>query len=189
MLSGSVYPKFNKNLHHTDETVQEGEVLHVGMDFNVYYMAAVVNVIRDDVLYALDEIFPERDTEAVCDELRDRYPEHRIIIYPDATGKGASSQGASRSDFTIIRRYGFQIMARDGNPFIKDRVISVNSKMMTADGNIQFYVNTNKCKELTDCLEQQIYDSNGKPSKKEKQRSFARCRRLFNILFVANFKI
>lgn len=166
LTSGSVYPEFSRELNNTNEEIKFGEQLHVGMDFNVGNMSAKIFVIRDDEPYLLDEIDQGRDTETVCEILRERYGgKHAITVYPDAAGQSTSSKSASISDLTIIKRFGFVVKAKSVNPFIKDRVISVNGMILNANGKRSFWVNTKKCPNATDALEQQTWD-NGMPDKK-----------------------
>ena len=52
--SGGVYPDFDRELNKSKETIKPREVLHIGMDFNVLKMAAVVHVLRDGQAHAVD---------------------------------------------------------------------------------------------------------------------------------------
>lgn len=165
LTSGAVYPKFDRHLNHTDDKVVRGDTLHVGMDFNVYQMAAVVHVIRDNQPRAVDEVAEGADTEEVCRTLNERYPSHRIIVYPDASGRGTTSKSASKSDISIIKKFGFEVKAKNKNPFVKDRVLSFNSLICDGDGARHYKVNTDRCPVLTESLEQQIYNSQNVPDK------------------------
>lgn len=165
LTSGSVYPEFSRELNDTKVKPTFGEQIHVGLDFNVYNMAAAIFVIREDVPYMVDEISGGRDTETVCEILKERYGgKHSIAVYPDASGRSASSKGASISDITIIKRFGFTVRAKTKNPFIKDRVISVNGAIRNAKGEIHFYINVKNCPVATNGLEQQTW-VNGLPDK------------------------
>lgn len=164
LSSGSVYPEFCRELNNTNEKIKFGEALHVGMDFNVNNMSAAICVIRDNIPYLLDEITGGRDTETVCEILRERYPNHSITVYPDASGQSTSSKGASVSDLTIIKRFGYGIKAKTKNPFIKDRVISVNGAICNANNDRNFFINVRQCPKSADSLEQQTW-SNGLPDK------------------------
>jgi phage terminase large subunit len=80
LTSGAVYPDFDRQLNASFESVQDGDVLHVGMDFNVLKMAAVVYVIRDNLPHAVDELVGVRDTPTMAVLLKERYPNHKICI-------------------------------------------------------------------------------------------------------------
>ena len=42
--SGSVYYAFDRKVNHSNREIQAGEVLHVGMDFNISKMSATIRV-------------------------------------------------------------------------------------------------------------------------------------------------
>lgn len=165
LASGSVYPDFCRIANHSDAEERPGEPLHIGMDFNVLKMAAVVYVIRDGLPIAVGEFTEVRDTPTMCDEIRQRYPSHGISIYPDASGKNTSSKSASLSDLSILREAGFSVHANSQNPLVKDRVLSMNAMLLNAQGERRMKVNTRRCPKFTESLEQQAYDTNGAPDK------------------------
>lgn len=166
LTSGAVYPEFCREANHTDEEIRPGEVLHVGMDFNVNNMSAAIHVIRNGIPMLLDEIAGARDTPSICGLLKERFQGHEIVVYPDSSGQNSSSKSASESDLTTIKSHGFNIRAKSKNPFVKDRVASFNAKIKNANGVISYFVNTNKCPNATECLEQQVWTSAGEPDKK-----------------------
>jgi hypothetical protein len=165
LASGSVYPDFDRKLNHSPTVMQPGEPLHVGMDFNVNNMAAIVFVVRDDAPHAVAEITKGRDTPTVSRMLRERFEGHHITVYPDSAGAGTSSKDASVSDLTILQKAGFTIRATAAHPRVKDRVNSVNALILNDKGDRRLRVNTDACPRLTECLEQQPYDKNGEPDK------------------------
>jgi len=131
------------------------------MDFNVGKMAAVVFVKRGEVFHAVEELVDMYDTPSMADALKERFPEHTIVVYPDASGTSRKSVDASRSDLAILRQAGFNIRAPRKNPAIKDRINASNAAF--SQGRVK--VNPRKCSELVKCLEQQAYDKNGYPDK------------------------
>lgn len=165
LASGAVYPEFDRKLNHTDELILPNEPLHIGMDFNVLKMAAAVNVIRNGEPRALAELTGIRDTPAMVDVIKEKYPDHKIMIYPDASGQNTSSKSSTESDHSILRQAGFSVYVDGSNPRIKDRVNAVNAMILNSKGERRFKVNTNTCPELTEGLEQQIYDKQGMPDK------------------------
>lgn len=165
LTAGSVYPDFCRIANNSNAEEKPGEPLHIGMDFNVLKMAAVVYVIRDGLPIAVGEFTDIRDTPAMCDAIKQRYPGHGVSIYPDASGKNTSSKSASLSDISILKEAGFSVLANSQNPLIKDRVLSVNSMILNAQGERRFKVNTARCPKFTEAIEQQAYDANGMPDK------------------------
>lgn len=165
LASGAVYPEFDRKLNHTDELILPNEPLHIGMDFNVLKMAAAVNVIRNGEPRALAELTGIRDTPAMVDVIKEKYPNHKIMVYPDASGQNTSSKSSTESDHSILRQAGFSVYVDGSNPRIKDRVNAVNAMILNSKGERRFKINTNTCPELTEGLEQQIYDKQGMPDK------------------------
>lgn len=168
LVSGSVYPNFDRVLNHTPERIREGEAVHIGMDFNVMNMTAAVNVVRDDLPLTLGELTEVRDTPAMAKLIKERYKDkgHAVAIYPDASGQNTSSKNASESDLSILKQAGFTIVVNGTNPAVRDRVNAVNALILNDTGQRRWKVNTDACPVLTEAFEQQAYDKNGEPDKK-----------------------
>lgn len=160
LTSGSVYKYFNRKRHETKRTVQDKDVLHVGMDFNITKMHSVINVVEGDTSHAVDELVNVYDTFEMVEKLQERYGDHEIIVYPDASGKNRKSS-SKKSDHDIIRDAGFKIRSSSTNPFVSDRVNSMNKGFR----EMKQLVNTEKCPTLTEALENLAYDKNGDPDK------------------------
>lgn len=165
LTSGTVYAEFDRLLNATTETHKAGEPLHLGMDFNVYNMSAVVHVIRGDQPLAVDELTGIKDTPAMIAAVKERYPGHSIFVYPDASGKAAKSVNASISDISLLKQAGFKVIYGAVNPPVRDRVLSVCSMLCNALGHRRYLINIDRCPELAMALEQQVYDKNGAPDK------------------------
>jgi len=159
LSSGSVYPDFDRATAHVPATIAPAEPLHIGMDFNVMNMTAVVSVIRDDMPVTVAELTGVRDTPAMAAMLKQRYPEHSITVYPDASGNSRKSVNAQESDHAILRKAGFIVRTDPANPAVRDRVNAVNKIIP------DWRINTDACPVLVQSLEQQAYDKNGEPSK------------------------
>ncbi|QBJ80521.1 terminase large subunit domain-containing protein [Aquitalea sp. USM4] len=167
LTSGSVYPCFDRKASHTNDEIREGDPLHIGMDFNVLKMAAVVYVMRDGNPHAVAELTDVRDTPEMARMITERYKAkgHAITIYPDASGQNTSSKSASESDISILKQAGFTIHVTGANPAVKDRVLATNAMLLNGDGVRRMKVNTRNCPKFTEGLEQQAYDKNGEPDK------------------------
>ena len=166
LTSGSVYPQFDRFLNASDEMEREGETLHIGMDFNVLNMTAVVHVMRNGEPIAVDEITGVRDTPAMANLLNGRYKgKNKVIVYPDSSGGNTSSKDASVSDLSILRLAGFTIIVNSRNPAVKDRVNAMNAMMCDGAGRRRYKVNVKRCPVYADSLEKQTYDKNGEPDK------------------------
>jgi len=163
LTTGTVYRNYDRILNHSDREIRKGEVLHIGMDFNITNMNAVVHVIDNAKPIAVEEITSAYDTAEMAGLIKDKYPGHGIVIYPDASGKNRSTSG--KSDIQILRAAGFTVKTLNKNPFVKDRVNAMNLALLNNKGERKYLINGNNCPVYTEALEQQVY-KNGVPDKK-----------------------
>ena len=162
IYTNEVYDYYQKERLHTDREVKATDTLHIGMDLNIDKMAAVVCIFEDAKVHAVDELYGLRDTESICLAIKKKYPNHTrgmIRAYPDASSR-ARSANSLQTSFQIIKKH-FVNMGLRKNPAEQDRV----DKLNYAFYNQKALVNSNKCKLLVDCLENQMYDDNMKPDK------------------------
>jgi hypothetical protein len=169
LTTGSVYANFDRYAQHTDEEIEPGEPLHIGMDFNVMNMTAVVNVIRGGLPVTLGELTKVRDTRTMAELIFQRFVDvpfrHEVTIYPDASGKQRHHGNASESDLSILREYGLQIEVDAANPAVKDRVNAIDAMTLNAVGQRRWRINTHACPVTTEAQEQQPWGTNGEPDK------------------------
>lgn len=167
LTSGAVYPDFCRVKNHTDATLDPGELVHVGVDFNVYNCTGIICVIRGGKPIVVGELTGVRDTPALAAMLRDRYKAqgHHVSVYPDASGQGHKTVNASLSDLQILKDHGLTVLARSTNPAVRDRVAGLCALICNGEGVRTLLVNTKACPVLTEALEQQIYDKHGDPDK------------------------
>lgn len=135
---GRVYSSFLNKPYpagNIDEEVEDtgGEIL-VGMDFNVNPMSAVIAVRAADECHVLAALEVETsNTEEMAAELRARYPNRRVIVCPDPSGKARkTSAPVGQTDFTILQRNGFEVRAPNAAPLVVDRIN--NAQAMYASG-------------------------------------------------------
>lgn len=162
LTSGTVYNAYDRKVNTSTETIKPKEPLFIGMDFNVTNMSAVVYVRRARQWHAVDELKKIYDTPAMIATIMEKYQEHSITVYPDASGKSRKSVDASTSDISLLRGAGFSVRAKSSNPKVKDRIIATNSAFTKG----MLYINEIKCPEYARCMEQLAYDANGEPDKK-----------------------
>lgn len=167
LTSGSVYYNFDRHLSGSSEEIQQGEQLHIGIDFNVANMSAIIHVLRDGKLHAVSELSGVFDTPDMVRIIKERYVGHNIKVYPDASGGNRKSVDALRTDLMLLEQAGFRLVVDSTNPPVRSRVTSFNAALMNASGDRRYFVNVKKCPELAKCLEQQAYDKNGEPDKKQ----------------------
>lgn len=163
LTAGSVYPNFDRTLNASFERIAELEPLHIGLDFNVTKMSAVIHVLRNDSPHALGELTGVFDTPAMIKLITERYKNsgHMIFVYPDASGQARKSNNASESDLSLLKQAGFKVMVNSTNPAVKDRVLSVNQVLE----NRRYCINPDTCPSLVESFERQAYDKNGEPDK------------------------
>jgi hypothetical protein len=175
LTSGTVYHAFDRIKNGCADTMQDGEPVFVGMDFNVGSMAAVIHVKREGVPRAVAEVVNAYDTPDMIVQLKrklwrevseNRFEKTREIrVYPDASGGSRKSVNASETDIKLLKEGGFQVSAPDANPPVKDRINSMNGMFCNAQGERRYRVNADLCPTYAECLEQQVWAENGEPDK------------------------
>lgn len=168
LASGSVYYDFDRKENETKLTLRDFPAnqysLHIGMDFNINHMAAVIAVIKDGVPYFVDEVIDATNTEDMCKKLVQKCRGYRCAVYPDASGSRSYSS-STISDHVMLKQWGFEVKSLTQNPKVRDRIASVNTMIKNAKGVRRFYVNPLTCKTLCNSLEKQGYDDRGEPDK------------------------
>lgn len=163
LTSGTVYHAYDRVRCRSRETIQPGDPLFIGQDFNVGKMASTVYVKRSNGWHVVAELSDLFDTPDVIRVIKERWQDsgHRIIVYPDASGKNRKSVGASQSDIALLEQARFDVRVNASNPAVKDRVLSMNKALESG----QVWVNDSACPNTARGLEQQAYDKNGEPDK------------------------
>lgn len=163
LTSGTVYYAYDRKRCRSFEKIQPGETLYIGQDFNVGKMASTVYVHRGNVWHAVAELVDLFDTPDVIRVIKERWQDygHRVVMYPDASGRNRKSNGASTSDIAMLQQAGFEIRVNASNPAVKDRVLATNKALESG----LLMVNDAECPATARGLEQQAYDKNGEPDK------------------------
>lgn len=154
-----VYYEYDRHKHHTDRIIKQGDILHVGMDFNVTNMSAVVHVVEGNTAMAISEHTKVFDTHQMCSILKNNYPGHKIVVYPDASGNSRSTT-SGKSDFDTIRQFQFQIISSSANPPVRDRINVMNNQFRS----MKYLVNRFTCPEYSESLSKIKYKG-GEPDK------------------------
>jgi hypothetical protein len=157
-FSGRIFYAFDRkyNLRSWAESFDNLE-LHVGMDFNVDPITAVVAVKIGNMLQVIDEIkIFGSSTDEMVEELKQRYPNNKIIVYPDPAGSQRKTSAGGRTDHTILRNAGFNVKAPNGHNAVRDGINAVNAKLRSSAGETTLYIDP-KCKYVIECLEKQTY--------------------------------
>ena len=156
-FSGRVFYAFARDRNVRPYTLTLPRELHIGIDFNVDPMSAVIAVKTSQGLHVLDEIrIFGSNTDELVDEIKTRYPTHGITCYPDPAGAARKTSAGNRSDHTILRAAGFQVKAPHSHNPIRDGVNAVNAKLLNSTGETSLYI-APECKYVIECLEKQTY--------------------------------
>jgi hypothetical protein len=162
LTSGTVYRNYCRVRNGSNEIIQPKEPLFVGMDFNVGKMAATFYVQRPTGWHAVAELKDLLDTPDMIRTITERYPDHRIVVYPDASGDSRKTNKASESDIALLRQARFEVRVNSRNPAVKDRIASTNKQFEIG----RLWVNSRTAPTVASCFEKQAYDDNGEPDKK-----------------------
>lgn len=155
-LSGRVYPGF------TDENISNdasdtGGAIYWGTDFNVSIMAGVLGSRVGDTLHIWDELAVQQsNTDEVCAMLKQRFPDRKIIAYPDPTGSARKTSSAGKTDHDIIRRFGFGCISPRAPWAVKDKINATNWMIKTAEGQMRLFVHP-RCKHTIKALKNVTY--------------------------------
>ena len=149
----------------TEKNVCEPEIpytattpLHIGMDFGVDPMSAVVCVKHYDRLHVIDEIeVYGSNTLEMIREIRNRYGDSRqMFVYPDASGKNRHSSSPGISDHIHLKNNGFILKAPNKNPPVAEAIATVNSLLKSASGEHRLTI-APKCRKLLECMNKFVY--------------------------------
>tara|TARA_R110000803_G_scaffold24966_4_gene59834 strand:+ start:3137 stop:4375 length:1239 start_codon:yes stop_codon:yes gene_type:complete len=132
--------------------------LHIGMDFNISPMSAVVAQKDKDDIHVFDEIeIWGSNTYEMVKEIRNRYGNQRqMYVYPDASGASRSTNSQGISDHIILQNNGFKLVTKNINPPVAEAIASVNSRLCSHTGEIHLTIDP-KCKSLRECLIKHSY--------------------------------
>jgi hypothetical protein len=159
LTAGQVFHFYDRVRHRTDRTAEDFDMLHVGMDFNVGNMSAVVYGIERDTMYAVDELTGLENTFVMSEALRRRWPRKTIVVYPDASGR-ARHTSSSWTDIDILKRAGLKVQVPKSNPPVIDRVNETNLRLERG----KLLVNDARAVTLAEAFEKLTW-KNGKPDK------------------------
>ena len=155
--SGMIYYNFSRDKNLIDKYNRNSLVLHIGLDFNVDPMCAVVSVIENEKVIVIDEIhIYSSNTNEMCEEINNRYKDKKIVVYPDPSARQRKTSAGGLTDLAILKNFGFDVKCRNTAPLVRDRINSVNSKLKNVAGKNNLYI-LNSCKNVIKSIERQIY--------------------------------
>jgi len=150
----STYHSFERSKNVKKCEYDRSQPVRVGLDFNNDPMCCILfNTYKTEPKVKIfDAISLSHQGQGdllsarMCAVIKDKYPNHQYIVYPDASGFQRHTS-AMFSDIDLIKQAGFKVNVRKSNPPVTNRVNSVN-KML--EGNI---IIDPRCKALIQDLE------------------------------------
>jgi hypothetical protein len=157
-FSGRIFYSFDRA---NNVRAWQGELphnLHIGMDFNVDNNSAVIAVrVSQDVLHIIDEIkLMGSNTDEMVFELKTRFPQSNITVYPDPAGASRKTSAGGRTDHSILRTAGFTVKAPNSHNAVRDGINAVNARLKSSTGIINLFVDP-RCKYTIESLEKHTY--------------------------------
>ncbi len=155
--SGMIYYNFSRDKNIIEKYNKNTGVLHIGLDFNVDPMSAVVCIIENDRIFVVDEVqIYSSNTNEMCEEIKTRYKNKQIVVYPDPSARQRKTSAGGLTDLAILKNNGFDVRCRSTAPLVRDRINAVNSKLKNVNGKNSLFI-VKFCKNAIKSIERQIY--------------------------------
>jgi len=155
--AGQIYYNFDRKENVLEEYKPDTNEIHIGMDFNISPMTAVITELKGNSVYIYDEIvLYSSNTDEMVQEIRNRFQNKHIFVYPDPASKQRKTSAGGMTDLAILKNAGFNLRVRNAHPLIRDRINAVNTKLKNANGKRTLFIAKN-CKNMVKSIERQIY--------------------------------
>jgi hypothetical protein len=155
--AGQIYYNFDRKENVLEKYEPKTAEVHIGMDFNIDPMSAVIAELKGNRIYIYDEIvIYSSNTDEMVYEIKNRFKDKHIFIYPDPASKQRKTSAGGTTDLAILKNAGFNLRVRNTHPLIRDRINAVNTKLKNANGVRTLFI-ANNCKNVLKSIERQIY--------------------------------
>ena len=155
--AGRIYYNFDRDRNLVQYRDQIPREILVFCDFNVNPISAAVAVTTRTGIHIIDEItIYGSNTDELVDEIRTRYPDKSVKVYPDPAGVQRKTSAGGRTDITILENAGFRVFYHRNHPQVRDRINAVNAALLSADDHVALLIDP-RCRRVIECLEKQIY--------------------------------
>lgn len=179
--SGLVYYPFNLMRNAKHHQFDPNREVWVGQDFNVNPMASVLGqpfVTKDGqpgVHWFYERKAQNSDTFALIKFLNrfcetNNIDREKLRIFPDASSRARSTSG--KSDFRLLREARYSVDAPLANPFVRDRINTVNSLIMGRGSPYPRLLVDPRCVNLIEAFEKQSWDTDVDPPQPSKVGGF-----------------
>jgi hypothetical protein len=180
-FQGRAYYKFDTKKHCRKVPYNPEKPLIICQDFNNSPGVGTFLQEQEDPDHfkwtgQLGEVYVARNsnTELITGKIIQMWRGHkgRFHMYGDATG-GAHKSNSAKSDIEIVEgmmRHAFpgrvDMMYKNYNPFERDRVNAVNSRLENTKGEIRFYIDSDKCPRSIEDFDNVSVNDKGELDKK-----------------------
>ena len=148
------------------------KTIHAGLDLNVSKMVAPLAVKTDSGLFIFDELeLTNTNTDEMAQALKERYPDHHTVVYPDPAGSARKTSGANKTDHTILQQWGHSVRTHRAHPPVKDRINTVNRLLCNAAGERNLYIDP-RCKNTIEALLKHQYKANTQIPEKDAVKGY-----------------
>lgn len=179
--SGIIYYGFGEHNLGPTPDIGAKDTLLIGLDFNYQPLSAVVATRTADHLYIHDEITIDgASTHDLVEEVRRRWPTHRVEVMPDASGSQHRTSSTT-TDHTILRNAQWRVNVGRINPAVLDRIAAVNSRLKSSTGVVSITINR-KCKQLIRGLGAQVYKEGTRVPEKGGSKDYSHLNDAFGYL-------
>jgi hypothetical protein len=155
--AGRIYYAFDRKGNVLTIEPLDTSILHIGIDFNIDPMSAVIAVRLKDTLYVIDEIrMFSSNTQELVAEIAARYPNSRVWAYPDPASRQRKTSAGGVTDLTILQNANYVVKCPTSHTPVRDRINAVNSRLKDSTGVRHLFISP-KCKYTIEGLERQTY--------------------------------
>ena len=154
--AGAIYYNFDREQN--VQTIKQDETtVHIGMDFNINPMSAAIFQLKNNVINFIDEIvIYSSNTEELVKEIKTRYPNRQVIVYPDPACRQRKTSAGGKTDLTILQNAGLTVRVKNQHPQVRDRINAVNSRLKNTNDQRMMFIHP-KCKNIIRGLERHLY--------------------------------
>jgi hypothetical protein len=116
-------------------------------------------VTDGNTAHQIDElIIYGSNTNEMSQEIRNRYPDNMIFVYPDPACRQQRTSANGNTDLSILQRpeYRFSVRARRVHALVRDRINAVNARICSTEGVRRLFIDP-ACRQSIKCIERQVY--------------------------------
>jgi hypothetical protein len=129
--------------------IQDLDEVVVSTPFKETVKNNVINFIDEIVIYS-------SNTDELVKEIKTRYPNRQIIVYPDPACRQRKTSAGGMTDLNILQNAGLTVRVKNAHPQIRDRINAVNSRLKNTNDQRMMFIDP-KCKNIIRGLERHLY--------------------------------